>query len=92
MKRRNGMSEPAKTLQLRVSLCGTTRQAADVIDILLAELRERLLDADFDEFCVRHQPEYYAGAMREISRHAQETANGIHTLAEFARFYCLDEK
>lgn len=78
-------------MEIRVSLAGATSTAARVIDELLEEFRDRLDADEFDEIEAQYQPGSSAFILREIAKHARETAEGKHTVAEFAQHYCLTE-
>lgn len=34
----------------------------------------------------------YEAALEELEKHIRETIRGEHTLDDFARFYCLDDR
>lgn len=81
----------SKQLTMRVSLAGVTANAADAMMRLAADIRERAgYDAD-DESAddPAGDADQWVFMLRELSRHARETARGEHTVAEFADFYCL---
>ncbi len=37
----------------------------------------------------RRNAAYYVFGLEELSKHARETRAGLHTVAEFAEFYCI---
>lgn len=72
-------------VELRCSLAGSLRNAADALD----ELWRDSSTADDDEKDDPERSHYYAFVLREIAGHAEGVASGEHTLEEFAEPYCL---
>jgi hypothetical protein len=77
---------------MRVSLSGVTKNAATVINQLLAELRHRCSDMELGQLEYGIQPYDTVFMLLQISKHAAETAKGQHTIAEFADHCCLTPK
>jgi hypothetical protein len=80
-----------KQLGMRMSLSGVAANAADTLKRLADIVR---MHADYDpEDDTQDDPAGDAAAvefmLRELSRHARETVKGMHSLADFAGFYCL---
>jgi hypothetical protein len=74
---------------MNVSLSGLCKNASDCIEGLLAVIKDRVGEDEFDDICVEHQPEFYAYCLQELAGHARETNQGKHTAEEFIEFYDL---
>jgi uncharacterized protein (UPF0335 family) len=80
-------------IQLKVSLEGQCRNAADTIERLTAKVRE--LSGWVEEIHGETVDDpadggdYYAFALREIADHAKGLAAGDHEADDFLDFYCL---
>lgn len=85
-------------LKLRVSLGGVLRQAAECIEGLAGEVCEHEGfrfdprqdgDADSPDCFEEYQPLSNAFMLREVYRCVNETADGKHSIQEFAEFFGL---
>lgn len=84
----------SKQLKMRVSLSGMAANAADAMKRLADDIRGRAgYDPDDDtQDDPARDADQWEFMLRELSRHAKETAAGEHTTAEFAEFYCLTKE
>ncbi len=71
---------------MRVSLAGLSKNAADCMKQMAEKIHEFTGEDGIDDVGG------WEFALRELSKHAQETAKGKHTVEEFAEFYCLTER
>lgn len=74
---------------MRVSLSGVAKNAATVIEELLDALNERYSDEEVEHIESEIQANDSVFMLREVAEHAKETAEGQHTVDEFAKHYCL---
>lgn len=82
-----------KTIPLRVSLSGVCRSAADSIEKLARLVRRRsgwTPDSTDDDPAIDLIGD--VSLLRMIEAHAHGVHTGLHTLEDFASFYCLTPK
>ena len=77
-----------KEIKLRVSLAGVCLNAADSITDLVGIINDPSSWTDKDLSKV-DGAETNRFMLLEIARLARETSQGLHTLDEFAEFFCL---
>lgn len=75
--------------KMRVNLSGLCGNAADCIKEMLDALKAVMDEDDFDDLEESLQPSSMAFSLREVSKHAKGTANGEHSIDDFADHYCL---
>lgn len=79
--------------KIRVCLAGVLGNAARCIERLAAEVRERAAwHHDCDDDDPADNPESDTYMLREIAKHCDGLVKGVHTLDDFADFYCLVQK
>ena len=77
---------------MKVSLSGVARNGAATIKAMAEQLQELMDPEDWEQFECHHQPQGDAYMLEELSKHANETHQGKHSIEEFAVFYCLKEE
>ena len=76
--------------KIRVCLSGVLGNAIRCIDRLAAELRERDdWSEDSQEDDPADNPEVDVSMLRMIADHADGVLKGVHSLHDFADFYCM---
>jgi len=74
---------------MRVNLQNFLKQTSESMDALIEELKDRMDDDQFENFCQLHQPGMYSGELLDIVDSIESVTDKTHTLEEFAKFYCI---
>jgi hypothetical protein len=75
---------------MRVSLAGVASNAVDVIGRLIEAVQQSNPD-HADNIIGVLNPGDSIFMLKELAKHARETAKGEHTIQEFAEHYCITE-